>query len=167
VRRCRCRARGGGRGKSRLCVVRCSTPSELWSWVTGRPAPGATPARPPRPGRRSPQPVRKYNCLSTSLQHMRPSHGAMGLRWRMAMRCYVIAGLFGSRERGWSIRASGAGSRDCRDDRMGDARVRRSGCFPVPRRVAVSKLVTKHRLSYYCDIYAPDVPVDGMFSVRR
>ncbi len=33
-----------------------------------------------------------------------------------------------------------------------------------PSRVAVSKLVSKHRLSYYCDIYAPDVPVDGLFT---
>ena len=41
------------------------------------------------------------------------------------------------------------------------------GCFPVPGFVpggAVSKLVSKHRLSYYCDIYAPDVPVDGLFT---
>ena len=45
----------------------------------------------PRTGRRreEPQPVRNITA-SAHLSNMRPSHGAMGLRWRMAMRCYVI-----------------------------------------------------------------------------
>jgi len=154
--------RGAG-GAASLVSVSCVALYTVRIVVVGNRPPGARgdprPAAPPAVRRRGPQPVRKYNCLSTSLQHMRPSHGAMGLRWRMAMRCYVIATVRLSRARLehpsiWSARAR-------------DARVRRSGCFPVPRRVAVSKLVSKHRLSYYCDIYAPDVPVDGMFSVRR
>lgn len=175
--------------------MRCSTPSELWSWVTGRPAPGATPARPaphghaPRPGsprprserrpdgtpsrvpslatpdprtgrrREEPQPVRNITA-SAHLSNMRPSHGAMGLRWRMAMRCYVI---------GYSVRlerALHALRAALEHDRMAAG-----GCAsPCPglSRVAVSKLVSKHRLSYYCDIYAPDVPVDAVgCSLRR
>ena len=73
----------------------------------------------------------------------------------MAMRCYVI---------GYSVRLERALRGPLESSSHGGGRLLPRARVAGLSRVAVSKLVSKHRLSYYCDIYAPDVPVDGLFT---